>query len=1009
MDSDVHRSTSYRSSYASLVGSETSSLARDGHKFGGDVYLTGNAVAHFGDAISSRNDLASSQASIRADEERQRKTDLLKVKNVLHFDGLENRKAKLESASPSSVQWIWSTGFSEWLQDDKAFFWITGKPGSGKSTLIKYLSDANETKLWLSRNNSVRCVILDFFFDFAAGAGISNTKKGLLRSLLFQLISKCPEVADIVQERHGHALDGNWRELEDQLMTLFSDATRMTAARCCIFVDGLDEISTSASAIGAARDLVRTLRNIQQRSNAKICVSGRPQETVSRLLASFPGFHIQDHNAATIRNYIDNACQELTPEEIESSHALWSFIENEANGVILWARFVVDELVERLLIGATSKELQAILRAYPDQLEGVYERVLEDLLDEQKLHAAVAFYAIEHGLTRFTAGREFSSYEFFVTWTIMIESLDQAIEFDSGFDLRAFRIRIEALLGGLLEFSSTDTVRFVHTTLESFVRRSPTFSKIVDQFIVPMYKDGMAGQVFISIMAQALNEVVVDIDQIDFSSIAEDIDSSYVKQDMISHIHVINNSSHFLHRIRYLLLTIERLGLVLTDTKSQAHSVWAVVRSSLFELHPLLCRDRACRCEVEYRMTIESSKTPYLFWKERWCLRFLANHDLYYAYEHGIQEILLHRPNRTQDILEVTIDVVRKAQLQLANAKTRSDVTTDTLVFGLKGHSLIELILADQKLEAEDLTIAQIIDFDASSRFLPRLKELAGLKDNFVEWNSAWFPYQSANILCCWAWCSDSCYDRHTQSSRLQSLLDSGFDVNAKAYPGGTVMHALFDYREPLPVPNHTRIHHITWPFSRTKFDLLSQAGFAFSGPNASNLLEHVRIFRAGLRERNPKWMKHSKEDQAKLDDFDLFIEGILEPLLLPPTPSDRSSTPRMSQALQRTNSTRGPPARANTIEGAVEAISSSLPRGSRILRNLQRRESPGSPQSRSSMYDGAIQVSVNVPVNRKDSPRSSVQSRLSGYTMGSQSARESIHPMRDASEANYGPFLLTT
>lgn len=79
MDPNVHRSTSYRSSYASLVGSEHSSLERIGHGYGGDVYLTGNATAHFGDAISSRSDLIDSQVTNRAEEERRRRVDLLSM------------------------------------------------------------------------------------------------------------------------------------------------------------------------------------------------------------------------------------------------------------------------------------------------------------------------------------------------------------------------------------------------------------------------------------------------------------------------------------------------------------------------------------------------------------------------------------------------------------------------------------------------------------------------------------------------------------------------------------------------------------------------------------------------------------------------------------------------------------------------------------------------------------------------------------------------------------------
>jgi type II secretory ATPase GspE/PulE/Tfp pilus assembly ATPase PilB-like protein len=40
-----------------------------------------------------------------------------------------------------TFEWLFQNnalGFPEWLQSDRGIFWITGKAGSGKSTLMKY-------------------------------------------------------------------------------------------------------------------------------------------------------------------------------------------------------------------------------------------------------------------------------------------------------------------------------------------------------------------------------------------------------------------------------------------------------------------------------------------------------------------------------------------------------------------------------------------------------------------------------------------------------------------------------------------------------------------------------------------------------------------------------------------------------------------------------------------------------------------------------------------------------
>ena len=682
--------------------------------------------------------------------------------------------------------------------------------------------------------------------------------------MLFQLVSlQNNTIGEVLCAMHGHDLTGSWLELEAELTSTICAALSTTGTRVCAFIDGLDEYG------GRIRDLILTLQQIQRSTGMKMCLASRPDNSISRSLASSSTLQVEQYNAATIEDYIDYVCEPMYPEERQAFGPLRLYIEQEANGVILWARLVVDELVDSLMNGATTKELQEIARGFPKGMEAVYARVLQDLTEDQRLHAAVAFYTIEHGLSRFTSSREFSTYDFFVTWTMVIEKLDPRLAFDYSFDVRQFEFRMRAMLGGLLEFiPSSDAVRLVHSTLENYLHRTRAFSAIVENAVRPHYKDGIASEVFISIISEAKQEVWVDKTLYTLL----DCDSAPSRDDIVSHLHIHNQSSHFAHRLRYLLTAIERLAHVLHDSPRQAHRIWAVVQSPLFLLHPMLCKDTVCECTYDFLHDKPS-------WRDQWCLRYLASHGLYAAFEHGLQEVTYSCPHHSADLLDITIEVVRKAQLDSMTAESLADMARpDTSPFDLDGHRLIELLLESCEIHMHHVAIFQIIGFPKEPRFMARLSEGAPRSNIIVPAVSSWFPYSDASLLCCWVWCSDDCYDRRIQASRLQNLLDMGHNVNSRAYPGGSVMHALFDYRDPPPVPTHTRLHHITWPFSRLKFDLLMEAGFDAEQMRDIDILGAARKFRSRLHDRT-RWLILRPAEVAKVRDFDKFVEDVLRPL----------------------------------------------------------------------------------------------------------------------------------
>ena len=69
---------------------------------------------------------------------------------TLRFPTMEDRHTSIRAAHAQTYSWIFEessaelnlrapTRFVQWLKSDENLYWISGKPGSGKSTLMKYL------------------------------------------------------------------------------------------------------------------------------------------------------------------------------------------------------------------------------------------------------------------------------------------------------------------------------------------------------------------------------------------------------------------------------------------------------------------------------------------------------------------------------------------------------------------------------------------------------------------------------------------------------------------------------------------------------------------------------------------------------------------------------------------------------------------------------------------------------------------------------------------------------
>lgn len=201
-------------------------------------------------------------------EEFRRK--LQRFMDSLQFEALSRRHEAIPEAHKQTFRWLLhgrTTGgktpripareddrdqieFSQWLESGNGIFWVSGKPGSGKSTLMKLVAGAAKTYQLVSRWASPTIIVAHYFWS--SGSSMQKSQEGLLRSLLYSIFQQCPElVPTLCRER--------WRELDDlkhsngrwSISSLMKALRKITKEETkkrinfCFFIDGMDEFGTS--------------------------------------------------------------------------------------------------------------------------------------------------------------------------------------------------------------------------------------------------------------------------------------------------------------------------------------------------------------------------------------------------------------------------------------------------------------------------------------------------------------------------------------------------------------------------------------------------------------------------------------------------------------------------------------------------------------------------------------------------------------------------------------------
>jgi energy-coupling factor transporter ATP-binding protein EcfA2 len=296
--------------------------------------------------------------------------------------------------------------FASWLKEGQGIFHITGKPGSGKSTMMNSLANHPETRTQLKKwaRNGNRLVIASMFL-WNPGSVQQKSVDGVFRTLLYTILNDHKELVPYVfaalwstlsEERliSWQHLEISRNEIETALRELITDSTQ--GYQYCLFIDGLDEFEDESE---PSFSLAAKLDRWASSQSVKMCLSSRKLEPWTSYFARFPKLKIHLTTKQDIRRMIDKYLlddRHLKSFDATESERFVSKFVDMAEGVFIWVKLVLKELEERLNYGARLGTLYKTLDTFPRDLDKFYERIVRKIpKDEKKVAEAVFDVLIE--------------------------------------------------------------------------------------------------------------------------------------------------------------------------------------------------------------------------------------------------------------------------------------------------------------------------------------------------------------------------------------------------------------------------------------------------------------------------------------------------------------------------------------------------------------------------------------------------------------------------------------
>jgi ankyrin repeat protein/nucleoside phosphorylase len=392
----------------------------------------------------------------------------------LKFDQIDARQMTIKKAHAKTCRWLLSKPeYLDWLDNTKlgehhGVLWMKGKPGTGKSTIMKFAL-ANARKTMKDR------IIMSFFFN-ARGEDLEKSTVGLYRALLSEILERVPElqcVFDTLELRTWNS-GGHHQWGVELLKDLFEQAIlRLEQSSLMCFIDALDECAEHQ-----VRDMISFFEHVGELTvdagiHFRVIFSSRhyPYITIKRgleLILEGQEGHIQD-----ITNYVNS---ELKIGHSNRAMQIRGELQEKASGVFMWIILVVEILNKEYDRGRVHA-LQQILHRIPGDLHELFRDILTRdshnrnelllciqwvLFARQPLKPEELYFAILSGIEP----------EALAEWNTDVITIDV---------IRRFILNSSKGLAEITR-SKARTVQFIHESVRDFLLKENGLCKIWPDF-----------------------------------------------------------------------------------------------------------------------------------------------------------------------------------------------------------------------------------------------------------------------------------------------------------------------------------------------------------------------------------------------------------------------------------------------------------------------------------------------------------------------------------------------
>lgn len=301
------------------------------------------------------------------------------LKTLMGFLGIsDNIKDDLDfyvdRTMPGSCQWLLRRqSFQDWAADHSNtsnLLWLTGNPGSGKSTMASFV-----IALLNKRFSTSAC----HYHFFLAGHQTKRTLSYLLRSIALQVaLSHSDFCLQLLELFENTGINFSQQKAIIIWEKIFEGILFRLPSQEPIFwvLDGLDEAESPT-------ELIRLLSKIKSATRISVLLVSRATKDLLRGISDHLPKAVHETISASdivedIQDYVRSSIQLILPSSYPQEDIIREILA-KASGSFLWVNLALYRIRDS---GYTKDDIRAALTEIPEGMEPLYERMIETIASQ---------------------------------------------------------------------------------------------------------------------------------------------------------------------------------------------------------------------------------------------------------------------------------------------------------------------------------------------------------------------------------------------------------------------------------------------------------------------------------------------------------------------------------------------------------------------------------------------------------------------------------------------------